>query len=211
MIHQAYILMICISCKTEHNNRFCPNCGEKADIKQITPRSIIEEAFSTITNMDKGFLFNFKTLFTDPRKISTDYILGKRKGILNPVSYLILLVTLYLIIENLIRIPVEKTSATADAAKSIPQYEYLRNVSYAAGRYLRHYFKYFWIFSAVPLAASTRLIFRKYNYTEHLAISSFILGQATLIGIISYSVLRIDMVINPLVLSYNYVVDVSNF
>ena len=47
--------------------------------------------------MEKGFLFNLKTLFVDPHKIVSEYISGRRKNIYNPISYLIITVTLYLI------------------------------------------------------------------------------------------------------------------
>ena len=82
--------MICISCHTEHNENFCPNCGERAGVKKITFRSTIEDAFSTLTNMDKGFLFNIKALVINPQKLTTDYLIGKRRGILNPISFLII-------------------------------------------------------------------------------------------------------------------------
>ncbi len=185
--------MICISCTTEHNANFCPNCGEKAEIKKITFKSIIEDAFLTITDMDKGFLYNLKTLSIKPKTISIDYILGKRKGILNPISFLILSVTLYLIVESLLKIPKENTGV-----QNLPEV-YIGKVAYAAGKYIHTYFKYFWILSIIPLAISTKLIFRKYNFIENLAINSFILGQATLLGLIIYMILKINMVVNPIV------------
>ena len=72
--------MICVSCTNEHQENFCPNCGERAGIPRITFKTISEDIFSTLTNMDKGFLFNIKALFLHPRKITIDYVLGKRKG-----------------------------------------------------------------------------------------------------------------------------------
>jgi len=184
--------MICISCKKEHNVNFCPSCGEKSDIKKITFMSIIENAISTITNMDKGFLYNLKSLTINPKEISIEYIQGKRRGILNPISFLILSVTLYLFIENFLKIPEIKTQ------RELPEF-YIGKVAYAVGRYVHVYFKYFWIFSIFPLAFSTKLIFRKYNLIEHLAINSFILGQATIVGIICFTIMKLDMVVNPFV------------
>ena len=78
--------MICVSCNNEHNDKYCPNCGEKNGIKKITLASIIEDTFSSVTNMDRGFLYNIKALILKPQKLITDYILGKRRGILNPIS-----------------------------------------------------------------------------------------------------------------------------
>lgn len=185
--------MTCISCKTETNANFCPNCGEKLEIKKITFNSISQDVFSTLTNMDKGFLYNLKTMFVNPKAISNDYILGKRKGILNPISYLILSVTMYLIVESLLRIPKENTGV-----QNMPEV-YIGKVAFAAGKFIHTYFKYFWILSIIPLAIATKLIFHKYNFIEHLAINSFILAQATIIGLMGYVLFKIDMPINPFV------------
>jgi hypothetical protein len=143
--------------------------------------------------MDRGFLFNLKALFIAPQKIVTAYISGQRKGIMNPISYLILTATVYLIIEGLL---IETNDI--DGRKNLPEL-YFGRVAYSAGLYIRIYFKYFWILSIIPLAISTQLLFRKYNFIEHLAIAAFMLGQSTLVGLAAYLLLRANMVINPLV------------
>lgn len=76
---------------------------------------------------------------------------------------------------------------------------YIGKVAYAAGKYVRIYLKYFWVLSVIPLSVSTKLIFRRFNFIEHLAINSFILGQATIVGLLSYIVFKINLPINPLV------------
>ena len=185
--------MNCISCNFEHNEKYCPNCGEKKETKKITLTSVIEDTFSSITNMDKGFLFNIKTLIVNPQKITIDYILGKRKGILNPISFLIFSITIYLIVITFFKIPkelVEENNLTKTG---------LRKVSYDLGYFIRANIKYFWIFTIIPLAASLKLIFKKYNYLEYLAVSSFIIGQATLIGIISFLAFRFPLIFDPTV------------
>ena len=54
--------MICLSCDNDHNENFCPDCGEKSGVKKITFSSTIEDALSGLINMDRGFLFNLKSL-----------------------------------------------------------------------------------------------------------------------------------------------------
>jgi len=96
--------MTCISCKKEHHENFCPNCGEKAGISRITFFSVFEEAFSIVANMDKGILFNLKQLTVNPKPFVSDYLHGKRKGIYNPIAFLILSITIYLILDGFIDI-----------------------------------------------------------------------------------------------------------
>ncbi len=187
--------MKCISCEHEHNENFCPNCGEKSGIERITFFSILGSTFSIITNMDKGLLFNFKAMFLKPKKITTDYINGKRKGILNPVTYLIVAISLYLIVITIFQIPHEPENIKST---SKPEKLYF---AVEAGRFIRKYLKYFWIFSILPLGLSLKIVFGKYNYPEHLAISSFIIAQATMVGIFSYLLFKTFIVKDPLVLS----------
>ena len=166
--------MICINCDYEHNGNFCSNCGEKANVPTITFSSILKDAFAKITNMDKGFFFNVKSLLLNPNKIITDYILGKRKNIFNPISFLLISITIYLIANSFIT-PSEKSAIDSKA------YSY----GLEAGRFMKYYSKYFWILSIIWLSFATKLVFQKYNYAEHLTINSFIIGQATLIGLIT--------------------------
>jgi len=181
--------MICLNCNNEHNEKFCPNCGEKSEVSKITFSSIFKSAFSTITNMDKGFLFNVKNLFVSPQKIVIGYISGKRKNVFNPVSFLIVAVTIYLIAESLI----DTSSEVSEPETKIQSF------GYKAGKLIRHNFKYFWILSVIWLSSSTKLIFGKYNYAEHLAINSFVIGQTTLVALIMFVITKFSLLFNPLI------------
>lgn len=181
--------MICINCDNEHDSKFCPNCGEKASVPKITFSSIFNDGFSTITNMDKGFLFNVKNLFYKPNEMVNAYINGKRKGVFNPISFLIIAITIYLITESLI--PSTTETSTIDSN--------ITSIGYRTGYFIRRYFKYFWIFSVVWLSVATKLIFGEYNFAEHLAINSFVIGQATLVGLISFLATKFMLLFNPFV------------
>ena len=181
--------MTCINCQHEHDGRFCPNCGERTAVPNITFRSIFNEGLSTLTNMDKGFLFNVKNLVLNPKKTAVGYVEGRRKSIFNPVSFLILSVTIYLIADPLIVVEVE---SSRDKSK-------VYSAGLEAGRFVKSYFKYFWILSVVWLSNSTRLLFGKYNYAEHLAINAFVLGQATLAGLLFFLITKMVLPVNPFV------------
>ena len=181
--------MECVNCRKEHSENFCPNCGEKSGVPKITFGSISKDLFHTVTSMDKGFLFNLKHLSIHPDKIISDYLSGKRKGILNPISFLIISITFYLIVDSFVDFPVAK-----DRIKS----EYY-SVGEAAGKFVRTNFKYFWIFSVIWLSNSTKLIFGKFNYAEHLTINSFVIGQSTLIGALGLIFLKLPSVFSPFV------------
>ena len=44
-----------------------------------------------------------------------------------------------------------------------------------------------------------KLLFRQFNFAEHLTINSFIIGQATLAGIITYLIYQYPVMFDPLV------------
>ncbi len=188
--------MICIACENEHQENFCPNCGERAGVPKITFQSMFAEALSTITNMDKGFLLNMKYLTLNPKQLVTNYLQGKRKGIFNPISFLILAVTIYLIVDSFIDIP---TGNSNKHAESSDKPSALKEASMEAGRFVHAYLKYFWILTILWLGMATKLIFGKYNFAEHLTISSFIIGYATLLGLIGQYLFGWILIFNPII------------
>ena len=186
-------MMKCITCGNSHSEKFCPNCGEKAETKKITLTSIVEEAFTSITSMDRGFLFNIKMLIRNPKKIVFEYIDGKRKGIMNPISFLVIALSIYLIADVTFwnqSVPKETYDKSDIGRKSY-------DIGVAFGKFVNNYFNYFFIFTAFLLANSTRLLFQRFNYVEHLAINFFICGLATLASTLLFLVSGIPLIFNP--------------
>lgn len=185
--------MNCISCKHQHNTKFCPNCGESAELKKLTIRSILSGTFSSITNMDKGFLYNLKHLTLNTQKLVLGYIHGKRKGVFNPFSFLLLTITIYLIAISFAEPVVSTVSSTKSQAFLLG-----KKIGVAAKEFINLHFKYFWILSILWLGLATRSIFGRFNYAEHLTISSFIIGYATLVGLLGFYTLNSVLMFNPL-------------
>jgi hypothetical protein len=185
--------MLCLNCSKEHIDNFCPNCGEKSAVKRITFKSMMEDFLSSFINMDKGLLFNLKWLTIDPKKIIAGYIKGKRKGILNPISYLLFSISLYLIILVIFDFPKE-----AVTLKGEPDSD-LGKAFYGVGLFIRGHIKYFWILSIIPLGLSLKLVFGKYNFFECFAIACFVVGHATLASILSYFVFKRPLFLDPVV------------
>lgn len=184
--------MQCITCQVEHESTFCPNCGEKATVPPITFRSMLQDLIANSLGTQKGFFYNLKYLFTQPKPLVESYLKGRRKNIQNPASYLLISVTLYLVVDSLVD---RRTSIEAPPSE-------LYSLGYAAGQFIRAYFKYFWILSIIWLSLASQLVFRTYRLAEHLAISAFVIGQATLLGIVSFVVLKLPIMFDPVVLLF---------
>lgn len=193
--------MECINCKRDHQSPYCPACGEKANVPRISFQSLAMSAVSTVTNMDRGFLHNVKELTLHPRLIILDFLAGKRKGIYNPMSYLIISVTIYLIAESLLHTP---TSSTREDSE-------LYTLGYESGRFIKLYLRYFWILNIIWLSLATKIMFGRFNLAEHLTISAFIIGQATVVGIVSLLFFNWLLIFNPLVYLTIFLMILSTF
>lgn len=155
--------MKCIACKKEHNENFSPNCGQQSNVKSISFKTIIQDGFVSISSMDKGFLFNLKSLILDPKNITTTYLLGKRKSILNPISFLIIAVTVYLASEALFKIKVEHPIFIPKDNNTLIGYEIGQKFS----AFIITNFKYIAFLLLFPLSFATKICFRKYNYSSY--------------------------------------------
>lgn len=100
-----------------------------------------------------------KHLTLRPQKLVDDYLQGKRKEIFNPVSFLIIVVTLFLIWDAMHRNGVEKTG-----------HEKPYEMGHKTAQFILEYFKYFWLLSIAWLGFGTRILFRKLSLAEHFAI-----------------------------------------
>lgn len=191
--------MACVNCKIDFEGAFCPTCGEKKDIDRITFGSLISSIFSGFVNMDKGFLFNIKNLTLHPQKTILQYVQGKRRYILNPISYAIVTISLYLFVESLIP---KETGYEAKIPKSNFSKKF-HNIGYNFAEFILPKMKFFWLSIILYLSVFSKLFFRRFNFFEHLAINSFIVGHATILAILSVAIFKWKVIFfNVLVFIY---------
>src|SRR5689334_12499088 len=92
----------CKNCGEELLYKYCPNCGQKANVGRITLGQLIRDLPHVVFHVDKGFLYNFFSLLRRPGPAIRDYLEGKRKPFFHPASYLVLsLVINYLVVKIL--------------------------------------------------------------------------------------------------------------
>ncbi len=195
--------MACINCKTHFEGQFCPSCGEKKDIQRITFGSIVENVFSGFVNMDKGLLFNIKNLTLNPQKTILQYINGKRRYVLSPISYAIITISIYIIITTLLKKTPDQLAESAARLSKLEQLNQYEQMGYKTGGVLIDKIKYFWLIQTIYLSFFSKLFFQRFNFFEHLAINSFIVGHATIVAIIVKIIFRGEIIVfNFLVFFY---------
>ena len=87
--------MNCKNCDQPLNGNFCANCGQKADIHRITFKHFLHEFFHAFTHTDKGILLLMKELVTRPGYVAREYLDGQRKKYFNPLSFLVIISSIY--------------------------------------------------------------------------------------------------------------------
>lgn len=187
--------MKCINCDFEFESNYCPNCGSNAMASRISWSSVISSTINGLTSMDKGILYNLKNLSISPRHTIMSYIKGKRRFVFNPLSYAIVTVTIYLLLNSYFDFSISRETSEELANSNIYQF------GVETGTFLRQKIKYFWLLNICFLAFFTWVFFRNLNYLEHLVINAFIVGHATVLGIITQSIYPM-IVFNPFVLVY---------
>lgn len=69
--------MICKNCKNTFEGNFCNRCGQSSKVRKINFRYVLDEVPNSIFQIDRGFLFTVKELFTRPGHSIREFIKGK--------------------------------------------------------------------------------------------------------------------------------------
>ncbi len=185
-------MITCLNCDLVYDGAFCPNCGQKATTHRINWQSFILELPQTLFNIEKGFGYTFKELTLAPRKALDAYLAGKRVNFLSPIQYAILGVTLYSVLQTLWPTPFPEVSLELQETQNY-------NVGYELGRLIRGKLKFFWLLGIILFAMPAWMIFRKYNFTEHMALSAYVIGHSAFLSVFTLLIYALPIMINPFI------------
>ncbi|HRJ31630.1 MAG TPA: DUF3667 domain-containing protein [Cyclobacteriaceae bacterium] len=115
--------MTCINCQQEVTGKFCPNCGQRTNVKRITFREGWNDFWSRVYGFDGMFPRTIRDLTVRPGKVAQHYISGNRVLYYGPVGYFFLMLTLYVLIISLLEIDM------AEMAKAINPYAEIKEGS----------------------------------------------------------------------------------
>lgn len=98
--------MTCTNCGQEAIEKFCPNCGQRTNVKRITFREGWFDFWSRVYGFDGMFPRTLRDLTIRPGKAARDYINGNRVKYYGPVGYFFLMITLFLVLAGMLDIDV---------------------------------------------------------------------------------------------------------
>ena len=162
------------------SGNFCANCGQTANIHRVTFKHFLHEFFHAFTHTDKGILLLMKELVTRPGHVAREYLDGKRKKFFNPLTFLVILSSLYAYAAY--------KSGYFEALSFKPQ-EYQHPGQREVSDIVNESGKIINLFlMPVLMSFFTWIFFRKLktNFAENLVLSSFVLGQIYIVMIVIF-------------------------
>lgn len=165
--------MICKNCEQSFNGNYCSNCGQNSNVRKVDYYYLINEIPNSIFQINRGFLFTLKELFTQPGHSIRDFLKGKRKNHFKPLAFIIFTSTLYVLAHYFIgnQTFIDDAISGYKAGGKVENSNLInwisRNQTYV-------------ILILVPffsLASYLAFFKSKYNYFEHLVLNIYITGQ----------------------------------
>lgn len=162
----------CKNCNAEISQKFCPNCGQAAQLKRIDSHYIIHE-IEHVLHFERGILFTVKELFINPGQNIKKYLSENRSRLIKPIIFIIVTSLIYSLCNSLFHFEdgyinyVDKNnSATSLIFKWIQGH-------YGYSNIIMGIFIAFWV----------KLFFKKFNYNifEILILLCFVMGIGMLI------------------------------
>lgn len=182
----------CLNCDTPLSGKFCANCGQKASTQKITWLSFLEELPRSLFNLEKGFWYTVKHFSLHTRAALAGYLSGKRVQFFKPIQYALLGITLYTLLQ-------EFHPMNMPEMEKLDQDDELYNAGYSMGKMLRGNLKFFWLAGVVLYAVPAKILFGKYNFTEHMVISAYIIGHSSFLATVSLLFYSLPIMFNPVV------------
>lgn len=170
----------CINCGEPMPGSFCIHCGQPSKPERLTLLSLWSDYFGRVFNLDTKFLRTVKDLFIRPGVVSREFVLGNRVRYIPPVSYFVILTTLYIIFLSLINVGFYDIMATSGQAVSPGDVspEQLKVQQKLYELFVKNMRILF--FLQIPFVALWgRIIFKKsgFNYIENTVLAFYIHGH----------------------------------
>ena len=92
---------LCKNCEHTFQGNFCSNCGQKTNTNAIDFGFIVHEVPHSAFHLNKGIFYTIKEMSIRPGKTIKEYIDGKRVNHFPPLTYLLILTSLFVFTKSL--------------------------------------------------------------------------------------------------------------
>lgn len=168
--------MNCKNCNIEVISKFCPNCGQKAQLERINGHYIKHE-IQHLFHFEKGIFYTIKELLIRPGRSVREFLTENRNRLVKPIFFIIVTSLIYTFVSNYFHIEKEYVNNLSDRKLS---------TTGSILKWVTDHYGYANILMGVIITFFVKLFFRKYNYNfyEILILLCFVMG----IGMLIFSV-----------------------
>jgi hypothetical protein len=171
--------IICKNCNHQFNGNFCNHCGQAANTHRLSLHYIWHDLQHGLFHFDNGIFYTIKQLLTKPGHTIREFIDGKRVRHFKPLSFVVLLATIYgLIYHQFINIPFDVEPIRAE--------ESITSIYEKVIHWSIEHFAYATLILILSTTIASYLVFKKqgYNIAEHLVLNTFYRGLLLTIALI---------------------------
>ena len=170
----------CLNCNHIVQGKYCSNCGQSIKTGKITWMHLIKDIQFNFLHLNKGVFYTVVMLFIKPNQVISNYITGKRVNYINPLQYLLLGASFYMLLVHYFNVlPILSTVDTDSGIDFKKIYAW----------YYDHY-SFSLLFTIPFFSFASYLVYRNKGYTflEHIVIYLYIGGNKVILLMFMYPI-----------------------
>ena len=195
----------CVNCKTELVGPVCHSCGLPHRSERWSTPGLIQQFIAQLTNIESGFLYTGKTLFTKPASLIHNYWKGNTVRYYNPFRYVLiwtainLLINFSLGIDDLLQESLQPLMVEEQFSE-----EHIQQADQKFDTWLNGL-----VILMIPIFAFlTSWLFAKSkkNYAEHLILNAYMVGQQSLITSFTHFIYYLIPILFKIFMPFTFVI-----
>ena len=174
----------CKNCDHTFQGNYCNNCGQAANLPELSIHFVWHEIQHGIFHFDNGIFYTVKQLLIRPGHTAREFINGKRVYHFKPISLVVVLATFYGIlvhyfIDNTLDVKIDTTA------------ENVVNIYENFIRWNMNHFAFTSLALTLIATITSFYIFRKqgYNFVEHLILNALYLSLILVVTLLLFPLL----------------------
>jgi Protein of unknown function (DUF3667) len=177
-------MITCKNCAAEFDGKFCPSCGQKSKTARITFRQVLKDVRDQFVHFDRGFLFTIRELTLRPGHTIRDYLDGKRVQHVKPVKFMVWATAIGFLVTNLLGFQKNLLDRLEkEQGSTVKTHEFGQKLMSIITEHPN--ILMLLILPAVAFSAWVLFWKKRLNYAEHFTANAFLMGQLSILGILT--------------------------
>ncbi len=175
----------CINCNTEVIGAFCHVCGQKASIRRLTWRVLLDDLQNRLFGFDNTFFRTVRDLTVRPQKVIHSILDGIRVVYIGPVGYYFLMLTVYLLLASILNVDlVEMMGGVSESFQTEDTTEGQKAMNNEVLSTVFNNFRTFSFLMAPFFMLANWLVYRKsgLNFIEHSVVVFYAMAHPFIIS-----------------------------